>query len=190
MTRTEVTAGAYDRFVGDTQHRKPGKTQTRTDQGAELPVTEVSRADADAYCKWAGGRLPTEAEWEYAARGGKQDLIYPWGNEITGKVANYAKTERKKPFFETEPVGRIDNPNGFNLFDMAGDVREWTADFYDPRLTRQPYRLRERSVCCVEARSILPSKTCGYRRATNSIPPGSTTRPASVACSPGWAAIS
>lgn len=95
-------------------------------------MTEVSWADADAYCKWAGGRLPTESEWEYAARGGKADSIYRWGNEIAGKMANYAKTERKKPFFETEPVCRIDNPNGFNLFDMAGNVREWTADVYDP----------------------------------------------------------
>lgn len=139
MTRTEVTAGAYDKFVSATGHRKPGSTQTRTDQGTELPVTKISWEDADAYCKWAGagGHLPTEVEWEYAARGGKPDLIYPWGNQISGKMANYAKSEHKKPFYETVPVGRIDNPNGFGLFDMAGNVREFTADFYDPAVAKE-----------------------------------------------------
>ena len=132
VARTEVTAGAYDRFVNASHHRKPGKTQTITGQGTELPVTGVAWEDADAYCRWAGGQLPTEVDWEYAARGGNPDLIYPWGNQITGKMANYFNSEHKKPFSETVPVGRFDNPNGFDLFDIVGNVREWTADYYDP----------------------------------------------------------
>jgi formylglycine-generating enzyme required for sulfatase activity len=137
ITQTEVKAGAYDKCVSASSCHEPGKTQTRTDQGTELPVTKVGWDDADAYCKWAGGRLPTEAEWEYAARGGKADLIYPWGNQINGKMANYIKSDRKKPFFETVPVGKIDNPNGFGLLDMAGNAREWTADFYDPSAAKE-----------------------------------------------------
>lgn len=131
MTRTEVTAGAYDKFVIATAHRRPGRTTTRVGHVTELPATNVSWEDADAYCKWAGDRLPSEAEWEYAARGGKPDLIYPWGNQIIPAMANYNKSERKKPFFETVPVGHIEPPNGFGLRDMAGNVREWTADLYN-----------------------------------------------------------
>jgi formylglycine-generating enzyme required for sulfatase activity len=135
MTRTEVTVEAYRRFTRETGHREPGKTQTNPRQmGTDLPVTKVSWEDAKAYCEWAGGRLPTEAEWEYAARGGKPDLKYPWGNEFDPKAANSLKTDAtsKKPFLETIPVARLGSGNGFNLFDMVGNAREWTNDLYDP----------------------------------------------------------
>ena len=133
MTRTEVTTGAYQRFTSDTGHREPGKTQTNPKlAGTDLPVTKVTWDDAKAYCEWAGGRLPTEAEWEYAARGGKAELKFPWGNTFDAKLANSFKTDPKlkRPFIETVPVRKLGSGNGFDLFDMLGNAREWTGDFY------------------------------------------------------------
>ena len=133
MTRTEVTTGAYQRFTSATGHREPGKTQTNPKlAGTDLPVTKVTWDDAKAYCEWAGGRLPTEAEWEYAARGGKAELKFPWGNTFDAKLANSFKTDPKlkRPFIETVPVRKLGSGNGFDLFDMLGNAREWTGDFY------------------------------------------------------------
>ena len=102
--------------------------------GTDLPVTKVTWDDAKAYCEWAGGRLPTEAEWEYAARGGKPDLKYPWGNQFDSRLANSFKTDPKlkRPFIETVPVRRLGSGNGFDLFDVVGNAREWTNDLYSP----------------------------------------------------------
>ena len=133
ITRTEVTAGAYTRFTSDTGHREPGKTLTNPKgAGTDLPVTKVTWDDATAYCEWAGGRLPTEAEWEYAARGGKAEFKFPWGNTFDSRLANSAKTDQKPKgiFVETVPVRRLGSGNGFDLFDMVGNAREWTSDFY------------------------------------------------------------
>ncbi len=105
----------------------------------DYPAVQVSYDDALSYCKWAGKRLPTEAEWEFAARGGLQNKIYPWGNEPidSGKPkanswqGNFPyKNSMQDRFYYTSPVKSF-APNGYKLYDMAGNVWEWCADYYD-----------------------------------------------------------
>jgi len=133
----EVTNAMYARCVeagacAPVQILEGGPTAHYDDPAfAEHPVVGVDWNMADDYCTWAGGRLPTEAEWERAARGDLEGRRYPWGDDIDASRGNFLPEPTLKRHRGTRAVGAYP-PNGFGLFDMAGNVWEWVADWYAP----------------------------------------------------------
>jgi formylglycine-generating enzyme required for sulfatase activity len=126
MDAREVTVEQYAAFVKATGRRQPynwPKSGPRP-QDLKLPVAAIDWYEAAAYCKWAGKRLPTEAEWERAARGIAEGAKYPWGEKEPSKSMACYDT-MKGPC----EVGKFE-PNYFGLYDMSGNVWEWISDWY------------------------------------------------------------
>jgi len=132
LGRSEVTNAQYGKFLEATDHRVPRYWDDDKYNQPDQPVVSVTWHDAIAYCNWAGVRLPTEAEWEYAARGGKQ---YEYGTstgELSHDLANYEGSGGKDTWNDrTAPVGSFP-ANPFSLYDMCGNVLEWCSSLYKP----------------------------------------------------------
>ena len=123
-----VTNRQYGKFVAETKHRNPDNRRWQKSELLDHPVTDVSWDDAAAYAKWAGLSLPTEAQWEQAARGPK-GLIYPWGNKWDQNKCRNSKNKGNDNTFAV-----WDYPNGtsgYGTIQQSGNVWEWCADRFD-----------------------------------------------------------
>jgi formylglycine-generating enzyme required for sulfatase activity len=130
--RFAVTNRLYRMFIDDTNHQPPPGWNEPRFNHPDQPVTSISWFDAIAYCEWLSKntgklyRLPTEAEWERAARGGLEGLLYTWGDQAPQDQPNYSELWLNGP----ERIGQRP-PNGFGLYDISENVHEWCSDWYD-----------------------------------------------------------
>src|SRR5215213_1292220 len=167
--------------------RGPGTTL----EGLERhPVVHVAHADAEAFAKWSGKQLPTEAEWERAARGGLRGTAYAWGDEVApdGRpMANYwqgrfpHENTLEDGWEGTSPVGAFP-PNGYGIYDMIGNVWEWTADWYS-----QKHESDAPKACCIPQNPRGGSQDGSYDPATANVKiPRKVIKGGSHLCAPNY----
>jgi sulfatase modifying factor 1 len=166
LDRTEVTVGAYARCVQDGGcPGVPGGSESDDEDSRALPVAGVTWYEARAFCRWARGRLPTEAEWERAARG-RDGRSFPWGNQFNPRLANLGAptarcTSALDGFEQRAPVGSFrDGASPDGVLDLSGNVAEWVDDGFDegpedPRTRRLDWS-RSRSRYVPDQRVIAP----------------------------------
>lgn len=144
--------GQWWKFQFGATWRKPYGSGSSIKGLDDHPVVHVAYADAEAYAAWVGKSLPTEAEWEFAARGGLDNAEFAWGDELTPGGRHMANTwqgafpsenTREDGYARTSPVDAFP-PNGFGLLDMIGNVWEWTSDFWSTR-----HQADAPKACCV-----------------------------------------
>lgn len=132
LAATQVTNAEYERFLNSTRLSPPPFWTDPNFNQPSQPVAGVSWFEADRYCSWLASqtgrpyRLPSEAEWERAARGGFEQKNFPWGDEPPQSLPDYATRWQNGP----EPIAAY-SPNGFGLYNMCDNVHEWCSDWYD-----------------------------------------------------------
>ena len=157
--------GQWWQFKFGANWRRPSGPRSSIAGLADHPVVHIAFADAAAYAKWAGKELPTEAEWEYAARGGIDGAEFAWGDDLTPGDKHRANTWQgefphenlvEDGYPRTSPVIAFP-PNGYGLYDMIGNVWEWTTDWYAPN-----YEVDPQKFCCIPENPQGGLETASY----------------------------
>ncbi len=176
-------------YIRGADWRHPYGPESSIDGLAEHPVVHVTFADAEAFARWEGRTLPTEAEWEFAARGGLDGAAYAWGDEFVPDNRILANTWQgefpwqhasKDGYERTSPVGAFP-PNAYGLYDVIGNVWEWTTDWYQPRHPNEATK-----ACCIPRNPRGPRAEDSYEPGQPSQIPRKVLKGGSHLCAPNY----